>query len=505
MRKRLLLIFTLSVLVICSLSALFIVNAQSEPTVIIQASKTSLEYSKEAQTVEFSVLLSNESPFARDISGVNFTLKSSSDYLVLDSEAVSLTDAFAYETESGTLPKEGSDEAYLYEALSRGAVTYNDSKFVGLKVKGTKPVSVPYSKFVLMKIKATLAANAPAGQYTVTAEDFTAADVDAKPIITEDFTCTIEVSEPPIDSVGETITGFSLTLQGNTTDEGGGDIGINLKMTLTDELLADKNAYVKVDFAGKTTNVPLSELKHESNNKYSLSTYMPAKYMSETVTSTVYNGSGECGHSYTYSIQSYCSLVINDYASAYPKLVPMAIALLNYGGAAQVYFDYKTDALANDVLDYSSGWGALAEITSISGVTQEVFSGSYDSIGLTDHTVSIILDAETVIKHYITLASGQSIDDYRIEARGQVLTPVKDGNRYYIVIDRIPASELDTGYTLSITRKDDSAVYAVTYSVMNYAQSMFNACKDNTNYTDLCNLLKSIYLYSEASNTYFGR
>jgi len=58
---------------------------------------------------------------------------------------------------------------------------------------------------------------------------------------------------------------------------------------------------------------------------------------------------------------------------------------------------------------------------------------------------------------------------------------------------------------LTVTRSSDGAEYSVTYSALNYAQSMFEACKDNASYSSLCDLLKAIYLYNSAANTYFGK
>jgi len=307
-------------------------------------------------------------------------------------------------------------------------------------------------------------------------------------------------------SVGETITGYTLTLQGATVGEHGGDIGINLKMLLSDKLISDENAYVKVDFNGKTTLVPLSELSYDAESgKYSLKTYVAAKYMTEKITATVYNGNGEHGSAYSYSVQGYGEQIVKYYASSFPTLVPMVQAMLNYGAAAQSYFGVNTDKLANAALSYEDSWQLIDEMVSIDNVTAAIYNGAMEDVGITKHSASLFLNAETVIRHYITLADGASVGDYTFKVGNAAVTPVATGNRYYIDIDHIAASALDTGYVLTVTRSSDGAEYSVTYSALNYAQSMFEACKDNASYSSLCDLLKAIYLYNSAANTYFGK
>ncbi|MBQ2819205.1 MAG: leucine-rich repeat protein [Clostridia bacterium] len=313
------------------------------------------------------------------------------------------------------------------------------------------------------------------------------------------FTATCEVMV--VKTIGETVTGYTLTLQGGN----GGDIGINLKMTLSDELLADEGAYVKVVINGSESNISFSALTYDSESgKYSLKSVVAAKNMNDIISATVYNGEGECGPSYKYSIKGYCDQIISEYADVYPELVPMAKSMLNYGAMAQKYFGYSTDSLANAGLSDADGQGAVDAVTAID-VEDATFNGTPESVGIAKHSASIVLGSETTIKHYITLSDGDSIDNYFIQANNAVVTPVLDGNRYVVTIANIPAASLDSGYTLNVIRKSDFTSYTASYSAMNYVEAMFNACKDKAEYTDLCNLLKAIYLYNDAANTYFGK
>ena len=119
--------------------------------------------------------------------------------------------------------------------------------------------------------------------------------------------------------------------------------------------------------------------------------------------------------------------------------------------------------------------------------------------------MSSTLNTETTIKHYITLAEGRDISNYIFTIGGSPVTPVLDGDRYCIRITDISAADLDGTFTFQIINTNPFGMYTATYNVMNYVEAMFNACKDNPAYTDLCNLLKAIYLYNDAANTYFGK
>jgi len=303
-----------------------------------------------------------------------------------------------------------------------------------------------------------------------------------------------------IKNVGETVTGYSLTMQGSS----GGDIGVNLKMLLSDELLADEGAYVKIVIDGNEDKIPLSELTYDNaSGKYSLVTSVSAKNMTTVITATVYNGAGENGASYDYSVKTYADYILEHSEEYEAELVSMIKATLNYGAMAQLYFGQNTETLANSSLSEADK-AALDAVTSID-VADATFGGTAEAVGFAKHSVSIVLEGETIIKHYITLADGESIDNYMIQMGGVSSTPVYNNGRYCITLRGIEAADLDKAFSLNVVRKSDFSIYTATYSAMNYVESMFNACKDKAEYTDLCNLLKAIYLYNDAANTYFGK
>ena len=124
------------------------VAAASAPSVEITASTGATIVQKETpQTITFTVLLHNPQPSQSDIVGLDFSLKSNSSSLVLDTVQSYKTDKFS-------------------------SVTYNSPKFVAinLDIGSLSTFPITEQEVTLLKINATLAANAEPGQYKIYTE-----------------------------------------------------------------------------------------------------------------------------------------------------------------------------------------------------------------------------------------------------------------------------------------------------------------------------------------------
>jgi len=142
-----------------------------------------------------------------------------------------------------------------------------------------------------------------------------------------------------IASVGEVVTGYNLTIQSS------GDISVNLKMTLSSELLDDEDAYVKVTVGGEEKNIPLSDLGYDpASGQYVLSTRIAAKDVSTQITATVYNRAGECGASRVYSAASYAEYILEHRDEYDENLVAMMKAMLNYGATDAIHTGIAADS-----------------------------------------------------------------------------------------------------------------------------------------------------------------
>ena len=301
-----------------------------------------------------------------------------------------------------------------------------------------------------------------------------------------------------IPSVGETVTGYSLTLQG----EGDGDIGVNLGIKISDELRADDGAYLSIETLDGIEKIYIGDMTFDETGKMVYTANVSAKRMSDSFTATVFNGDGECGASYTYSVKSYAEYILEHSDQFDVHLVALVKTMLNYGAAAQEYFAYTETPLANEKLS-SADKNAVNECTEIGTAADRnvTVTGSYSDAGVSSHNATLLLGSQTTIRHYVTLAEGIDIDDITFSVSGKVLVPGKDGNRYYVDISNIPAAMLDDGYTLTVA---GASSYSVTYGALNYLSRMYDNSKNDVSMIGYVNVLKAMYLYNQAAELYFN-
>ena len=194
-----------------------------------------------------------------------------------------------------------------------------------------------------------------------------------------------------------------------------------------------------------------------------------------------------------YSVVDY----ITDYTTAtdseitgaadYEKLKALALALEIYGRAAKAYFAGET--MPTDVPAITDASIAAA---AASGTLPE---------GLTHEAITLILESETTIRHYFTVAAGKEVSDYVFYVDldngndcdpAEVLTPVAKGDEYYVEIEGITPNDLDTPYTLCVGE------YKYTYSALNYV----NNKKDNA--TPVATLVAALYNYNKIASALTG-
>lgn len=150
------------------------VAAASAPSVEITASTGATIVQKETpQTITFTVLLHNPQPSQSDIVGLDFSLKSNSSSLVLDTVQSYKTDKFS-------------------------SVTYNSPKFVAinLDIGSLSTFPITEQEVTLLKINATLAANAEPGQYKIYTEGMAVSNSRAQQVYSSNPSLTINVVPP---------------------------------------------------------------------------------------------------------------------------------------------------------------------------------------------------------------------------------------------------------------------------------------------------------------------
>ena len=84
------------------------------------------------------------------------------------------------------------------------------------------------------------------------------------------------------------------------------------------------------------------------------------------------------------------------------------------------------------------------------------------------------------------------------------ITPKTSGSQKLIKITNIPAGKLDSDFKLKIVVEGESTEYFVTYSPMTYAYNIISREQSEVRTPELKNLMKALYLYSEAAKKYIG-
>ena len=329
---------------------------------------------------------------------------------------------------------------------------------------------------------------------------------------------------------GDTVTEYPLTLKGISlwTD---GEVGLWLKVEISDILLQHEDAYIVVTEAEnaiedeQVTKYTMADLKKagaDSNGRYVLKQSIASGEMTGDVTITAFLdentklciGDYKEGvdfledtdpYSVTRTVIDYVRLVLAADPNTYADLQAMVTAMVTYGGYAQQYFGVNTDNLAYSVLeDFEIG---LPNISNVNIEQKLDYPSDNTTFGLEYTSQTVTLDSKISLKTYFTLSEGTSIEDYTFTYTrvgfedGGTLTPVQNGSRYYVLIENIPVAYWDSMYDITIT---DSAgnTYVVTSSVL----AWIGRCLDGTNEGDaLNNLARAMYLYNQAANTKFGK
>ena len=277
-----------------------------------------------------------------------------------------------------------------------------------------------------------------------------------------------------------------------------GDIGFNFHIKLSDEVLASDEAYIRITFPdGNTQKVMVSDIRddyveyEDDLSLVPLDTYhyftvhLPAKNMTDFISFQIIDGDYS-GSVYRICFTDYASTVV--YRIDLPenkKAKPLMGALLTYGSYAQMYFGYNTGNLAYDSIPENDR-AVIPEKLSIehsSPVIENLPEGvSFAGAGM-------LLKSDTRLALYFKVPKNSSVT---FRYKGEEITPVRSGSYLKVIIPDIMAYELGDDFTVNVG--DGS----VTYSPMNYCQSVLNG-----NYDDkLKDLIRSLYVYYQEAYKY---
>ena len=265
--------------------------------------------------------------------------------------------------------------------------------------------------------------------------------------------------------VGERLGGHSLTLDGM--------IGINFDLELDASVLEDEHAYVEFKTADATAKVNVSEAQTEEHDgvTYHVFTYrVAAKEINTQVSAQLVLSDGSRGNLYTYSVTEYAAAAKN--AGLSDKQEKLVSTMMDYGSSAENYFAGGTVPEVSEEVtaEMVSQYKTETQNTLPEGITYE---GS-----------SLVLQSTITVRHYFALENEGDAATYGLQKNSS-------NGLYYKEVTDIP--------TYDLAKPVDTNVgdYTITYSPMSY---VYNVLRSDAIDGNLKNLVKSLYLYSEASS-----
>ena len=196
-----------------------------------------------------------------------------------------------------------------------------------------------------------------------------------------------------------------------------------------------------------------------------------AAQMNDPIVLTVKNGE-ETVHTGEYSVRQYAEYILEgDYANYVKNMV---LQTLNYGAAAQTYFNYNAGNLANAGYELEASEEIPTEVPAIS---------LEDNLaGISLYGISLVFRNKIAVRFYF-----KTTEDIANFTFSQGTPEQKDG-MYYIEVGNINPQELANDITLSV---NDGAL-TVTYSPLNYIVRKYN---DASSSAELKALVQAMYGY----------
>ena len=282
--------------------------------------------------------------------------------------------------------------------------------------------------------------------------------------------CGDTVTEAVDMLVGE-VSGWNVTLQD--------DLQVNFHLNISASIESTARVRIVVGEEGYTFRV--SGLEKTEDGLYVASVNIAAAQMTDFIFVTVINGS-DLAETASYTVRGYADTILADESfSEYHALVK---EMLNYGAAAQLYFDYEEENLANEGI-------ADAGSAEIPDSVDSALSVTGNAEGVTFYGASLIFRNRIAVRYYFQFKG--DINDCSFAVNDTTYAPqLKDG-LYYVEIADILPQDLDQQIALTVTDANGSTL-TVAYSPMNYIVRM-----SEKGSAALQNLVKALYNYHLAA------
>ena len=338
-----------------------------------------------------------------------------------------------------------------------------------------------------------------------------------------DGRCDVSECGQYVDGIGAKLAGYSLSLTGN--------IGVNFYMELADDIVKDESAYLNFTLPNGTTSKVYVSGTHEDGSTattdttvkdgvtyYVFTCEVAAKEMTADIKAQMIGNDGEkTGKVYTYTVKEYANYILShtsaegsNYGSVTIQLVK---GMLNYGGATQKYFGYKTEQLASDglaltepvfddtsIVNFIKDEANKASIINYSDPDKITFKSAYLSLNsTTDLCVSVQFAEDVTVQEDMFAIL---LDSTEISKNQYEITKINEENCYKITLHGIKASQLQKKYEFEVALPDTGPA-VLKYGATSYAYTvMSSACDNINNIESLREVVKALYAYGSCAQVY---
>ena len=257
------------------------------------------------------------------------------------------------------------------------------------------------------------------------------------------------------------------------------DLTVNFYMNIDAADVTSAQVQVTVDDVPQTFDA--SGLAVTDDGKYIVSISVAAAQTMDEITVKLTGTSNEC-EATTYTIRQYADTVLAD--SSLSKYHALIKEMLNYGAAAQVYFDHNADNLANADIN---GVG----VHEVPDASDNMFTMVNKVDGVVPYGASLVCKDKITVRFYFKVTG--DINSFSFSINTEPCEAFKNGDYYCVDVADICPQDLDQQITITVADANGNSMY-VSYSPMNYIVSMSANGSDN-----LKTLVKALYNYHLAA------
>ncbi len=264
----------------------------------------------------------------------------------------------------------------------------------------------------------------------------------------------------------------------------GNEVAVYFEIAVKEAIL--ENTTICVTVANQEKTYDVSKLDKIENGNYRVTVLLSAAQMTCPIQIQTFV-SGDLMESTTYSVRQYADYILDDANGYTDSTKELVKHMLNYGAAAQIYFDVNTDNLANTGIDLT-----VAEVPVIHNPIN--IAGNVNHIRFYGVT---LMHCDTIaIRFYFDAKSIANITFTVNESR---CAPVVKDGLYYVEHTEIQPQFLDQPLMLIVSDGTDSMT--VLYRPLDYILRMYNGDTVSDNTKDL---VQALYSYHIAAKKYLA-